>query len=138
MISLAEYAGPWGRSLDWTDEHRLNAKDRLLPALWALEKIMRADGVDFPDSPVTHSGVSGQTLGGFRPQVCSQGASHSKHKEGLAVDRYDPDGKIDAWCTAHLPELERCGIWIESPVATPGWSHWQCVPPRSGRRVFLP
>lgn len=138
MITLDDYVGPWGNSLDWTPERRANAHSLLLPATWALEKIMREAGIVFRDSPVTHSGVSGKTYGGFRPQSCPQGAAHSSHKEGLAVDRYDPAGEIDAWCMNNLATLERCGIYIESPSKTVGWSHWQCVPPASGRRVFLP
>lgn len=138
MITLDEYVGPWADSPDWTPEIRANAHALLLPATWALEKIMREDGIIFRDNPHTGSGISGQTFGGFRPQDCPQGAPLSKHKQGLAADRYDPAGEIDGWCMRNLVELERCGIWIEHPDATVGWSHWQCVPPKSGRRVFQP
>lgn len=138
MITLDEYVGPWAMSHDWTPARRANAHALLLPATWKLEKIMREAGVIFPDNPTTRSGVSGLTLGGFRPQSCRQGAPHSNHKEGLAVDRYDPTGAIDKWCLENLPALELCGIWIEAPSATHGWSHWQCVAPGSGKRVFLP
>jgi len=138
MITLDEYVGPWANSPDWTDERRANAHALLLPATWALEKIMREAGIVFRDNPATGSGISGQTFGGFRPQSCPIGAPHSNHKEGLAVDRYDPAGEIDAWCMSNQHELERCGIWIEHPSATLHWSHWQCVSPKSGRRVFLP
>jgi hypothetical protein len=137
MISLAEYVGPWGRSPDWTSERKQNAIG-LLSAVWKLMSLAMSDGIEFPINPVTHSSVSGQTLGGFRPQASPVGAPKSNHKQGLAVDLYDPHDLIDAWCMSHLDVLEQCGIWLESPTATPGWSHWQCVPPKSGRRVFLP
>jgi hypothetical protein len=138
MITLDEYVGPWAASPDLTPERRANAHALLLPATWALEKVMREAGIVFRDNPSTGSGISGKTLGGFRPQDCTIGAARSNHKEGLAVDRYDPAGEIDAWCLNNLDALARCGIWIEAPAKTIGWSHWQCVPPRSGNRVFLP
>lgn len=138
MITAEDIIGPWGHNLDLTPERRANISTHLIPAVWALQKRMSTDGVVFHENPLTKTEVSGQTLGGFRPQKCAQGAPMSNHKQGLAVDVYDPHNEIDAWCMAHLDVLEACGIWIEHPDATPHWSHWQCVPPRSGRRVFNP
>lgn len=137
MITLDQYVGPHAGSPDWTPERIANAAI-LLAACARLETIMLEDGIRFRDNPATGSGVSGQTFGGFRPQDCKIGAPHSNHKEGRAVDRYDPDGSIDDWCLRHLADLVQCGIWLESPTATLHWSHWQCVPPRSGNRVFMP
>mgnify|MGYP000092967363 FL=1 len=137
MITLNQYAGIWRTSQDWTPEREQNAT-KLLAACCALEVEMANGGVRFPDNPTTHSGVSGQTYGGFRPQACPIGAEKSNHKQGLAVDRYDPGDLIDAWCMAHQDRLAFHGIWIEHPDATLGWSHWQSVSPRSGNRVFRP
>lgn len=137
MITLAQYAGPWIGSPDFTPERRANA-EKLLLAASRLEMRMSAAGVVFPTNPATNCGVSGKLYGGFRPQACTIGARRSNHKEGLAVDLFDPNSKIDAWCMTHLDVLEECGIWIEHPEKTDGWSHWQCVPPKSGRRVFYP
>lgn len=130
--------GPWDDSKDLTSERLENIRMRLIPAVNALEARMLADGFVFPVNPLTKTGVSGQTFGGFRPQECPCGAAKSNHKIGLAVDRYDPQGGIDAWCMKNLPILAECGIWLEHPDSTKGWSHWQCVPPKSGRRVFMP
>lgn len=137
MITLEQYVGKLAKSLDWTPKRQANAR-RLLACCEKLETIMLADHIVFHDNPVTGNGVSGEQYGGFRPQSCTIGAPRSNHKEGLAVDRYDPDGKIDEWCLAHLEELEECGIWLESPEYTKHWSHWQCVSPKSGRRIFIP
>lgn len=137
MISLQDYFGKWWDHPDVTEERKANA-ERLLACCEKLELIALADGVTFPDNPVTGSGVSGQTYGGFRPQDCPQGAPNSSHKEGLAVDRYDPSEAIDEWCLANLDELEQCGIYIEAPSKTVRWSHWTIRPPKSGKRVFLP
>lgn len=137
MITLDQYVGQHANSPDWTPERQANAAV-LLAACARLETIMLEDGIRFRENPATGSGVSGETFGGFRPQDCPIGAPHSNHKEGRAVDRYDPDGAIDDWCLHHLADLAQCGIWIESPTATVHWSHWQSVPPKSGVRVFMP
>lgn len=34
--------------------------------------------------------------------------------------------------------LEQCGIFIENPNKTIGWSHWTVRAPGSGNRVFMP
>lgn len=137
MITLAEYAGIHVKTADWNGERQANA-EALLEACAALEAEMIAAGVEFPINPKTQSQVSGETFGGFRPQSCPIGAAHSNHKEGKAVDRYDPDGSIDDWCMEHQDRLRTHGIHLEHPSATPGWSHWQNVPPGSGKTVFFP
>jgi hypothetical protein len=137
VITKEQYIGVWSGSPDWTPERQGNA-DVLLAAVAALEAEMVTDGVVFPDNPKTGSGVSGEVYGGFRPQSCPIGAPHSNHKEGRAVDRFDPGEHIDDWCMAHQDRLKFHGIYIEHPSATPGWSHWQSVPPGSGHTVFYP
>ena len=137
MISLDDYVGPWAGSDDWTSEYQLNAAT-LLAKCADLETEMISDGVTFPVNPKTGTQVSGEVYGGFRPQSCPIGAAHSNHKTGCAVDRYDPDGRIDMWCMANQPRLRFHGIYIEHPDSTPTWSHWQSLPPGSGNTVFRP
>lgn len=137
MITLDQYVGPHADSPDWTIGRQENAK-YLLDACAMLETEMVDSGVAFPDNPATGSGVSGETYGGFRPQDCTIGAPHSAHKEGLAVDRYDPDGAIDDWLMARQHSLKEHGLFMEHPSATPGWCHLQLRAPASGNRVFYP
>lgn len=137
MITLEQYVGPHAKSPDWTPARQDNAIT-LIAICRNLEAEMVAAGVKFPDNPATKSGVSGQTFGGFRPQNCPQGAPNSSHKEGQAVDRFDPKGEIDAWLMAHQDRLVFHGLYIEAPSATNGWSHWTTRAPRSGNRVFFP
>lgn len=140
MITLDHYFGPWKDHKDATEERRQNAI-LLLHACAALQYFAERDGVEFLDNPHTGNNVSGKTYGGFRPQDCPQGAPASSHKQGQGVDRYDPEGLIDAWCMNNAEVgglLETCGIYIENPDATPGWSHWTTRRPRSGNRVFRP
>jgi len=137
MITLEQYVGPYRDSADWTIERQLNAQ-KLLAACFLLSGFMEDDGIKFHINPATKSQVSGRSNGGFRPQSCPIGAPKSNHKEGKGVDWYDPDEHIDNWCMRHQDVLQACGIWIEHPDATPGWSHWQNVPPKSGNRMFYP
>ena len=137
LITLEQYVGTWKDSPDWTSE-RQTAAIFLLSKVSDLEAEMIADGVVFPDNPKTGSGVSGEVYGGFRPQSCPIGKTNSHHKEGQAVDRYDPDNRIDMWCMAHQPRLREYWIFIEHPDSTPHWSHWQSIAPSSGKTVFRP
>ena len=137
MITIEEYFGPWIDHPSVTDEVMNNAQ-RLLAACANLEVIAVGFGVEFPVNPYTKSGVSGATYGGFRPPDCPQGAQHSSHKEGLAVDRFDPNNEIDNWCAKNTDFMEQCGIYIEAPDSTQHWSHWTIRAPKSGHRIFLP
>ena len=137
MITYAEYFGKWLGCEDATEERKTNAI-RLLTAVSQLGLLAIADGISFPLNPSTRSRVSGTEYGGFRPQSCPIGAPHSAHKEALAVDLYDPRGSIDEWCLDNQDKLEQCGIYIENPNKTIGWSHWSTRRPFSGKRVFNP
>lgn len=78
---------------------------------------------------------------GYRPAAINAavgGAKKSNHMTGNAIDLADADGKLDAWCMANLDILERLGLWLEHPDATPTWCHLQRVAPRSKNRVFRP
>lgn len=139
MITLDEYVGGHQDSPDWTPERQANAV-KLLEYCDRLRLRMEADGVIFKVNPNTGTCVSGafHGYGGFRPQDCTQGAPHSSHKDGLAVDNYDPDDAIDNWLIAHQDDLVYYEIYIEAPVSTPGWSHWSIKSPPSGKHIFIP
>lgn len=65
-------------------------------------------------------------------------APKSKHLLGQAVDIADPGGAFRDWVLAHMDLMERIGLWFEDFGHTPGWVHCQIVPPKSGRRIFIP
>lgn len=104
----------------------------------SLLAVLEAEGIPLEESPTSKSIISS----GWRPpQINAQvknAAPRSKHMTGEACDLYDPEGLIDDWCLDHLGSLSAIGLWLESPSATKGWSHVQIVPPRSGKRVFIP
>jgi len=137
MITTEQYFGKFMDHSDVTTTVKVNAAE-LLESCHRLETMARSDEVIFLTNPATKSNISGTQYGGFRPQDCPIGAPGSSHKQGKAVDRYDPDGKIDAWCLVNQDKLKECGIYIEHPNATASWSHWTTRAPGSGNRVFYP
>lgn len=63
----------------------------------------------------------------------------SKHLTGQAVDIADPTGALGQWLKDDpkgITSLEKAGLYCEE--GTTNWVHFQCVPPRSGKRWFLP
>lgn len=85
---------------------------------------------------------------GWRPKsINSQvgGSPNSQHIYGNAIDILDPDKSIGQWCISNLESLSEIGLWMESLIKThtsdvpnERWVHLQCVPPKSGSRIFLP
>ena len=62
----------------------------------------------------------------------------SKHLSAEAADISDDDRYLADWSVANLDVLEEVGIWMEDPRWTPSWVHWQIIPPKSGRRIYIP
>ena len=60
----------------------------------------------------------------------------SNHLVGKAVDFSDPKREFYHWLLAHQDLFADCGLYMEE--GTVGWVHLQAIPPKSGRRVFLP
>lgn len=79
---------------------------------------------------------------GWRPaevnNATCNAAKTSTHITGQALDTKDPQRKFAKWCLANLQELEEIGLWMEDPRWTPTWVHLQTVPPKSGKRVYIP
>ena len=137
MFTISDYVGVHSQSPDWNEERKSNAT-LLIAACSPLQLRMEGDGIHFHTNPKTGTTISGETYGGFRPQDCPIGASTSAHKEGLAVDRYDPFNEIDDWLVAHPDALSEFGIYIEIPSSTNLWSHWSTRAPHSGNHIFTP
>lgn len=86
--------------------------------------------------------VAPRVNSGWRPAAynatIANAAPKSKHITGQAIDVADPDGELDEYLIDNPQILARHGLWMEHPLATKGWCHLQCVPPRSGNRIFYP
>jgi len=135
FLTKEQVIGKWAGHVTPAQENNI---EQLVATCNALIEVMVADGVEFKINPITGSIVGGETLGGFRPQNCPIGAPNSAHKQGMAVDIYDPDNKIDEWLYRNYAMLNSSGLWFEHKSATPRWSHWSSRKPGSGRRFFLP
>jgi hypothetical protein len=61
----------------------------------------------------------------------------SKHLSGEAIDIHDPKGELMDWCKNNIKALEEIELWCEEPDDKKR-VHFQIVPPRSGKRFFLP
>ena len=94
---------------------------------------------------------------GYRPDAINEqtpgAAKNSNHKLCRAADIEDADGEFANFCSAKLDLLKDIGLWMEDPFYTrtilageskkipfgqQGWVHLQSVPPKSGKRVFIP
>lgn len=76
---------------------------------------------------------------GYRPGKYNEAYSPtSKHVNCQACDLADPVGDLDDFCYKNQEILANLGLYLEHPDATPGWTHLQTVPPKSGKRVFRP
>jgi len=85
----------------------------------------------------------GVTSGWRPPTVNSRTANaapHSQHMLCRAIDIADASRTLSPWLLEEEGQLALidCELWLEHPSATPTWVHVQTVPPRSGRRVFMP
>ncbi len=116
-----------------TDEIRRNAEDIVAKAN---ELLRRAS---FEHVCTVNSGWRPKQVNEATPEA----AAASRHLTGQAVDLPDPDRTLAAWCVGNLDVLAEVGLWMEDPRWTydergDHWVHVQTVPPRSGRRVFIP
>lgn len=62
----------------------------------------------------------------------------SKHLYGQACDISDPKQELQKWIKDNVAVLEEIGLWCEDFSATKTWIHFQSIPPKSGKRFFLP
>ena len=137
MITITDYAGKWGNSTDWGTVQQINASE-LLRRVNLLLDALAARGVVAKKNPITGCLVGGESFGGFRPLSCPIGAPNSAHKQGEAVDVYDPDNKLDDYISEHQDLLPKFDLYREHPTATNHWLHLSIRKPGSGNRTFYP
>lgn len=80
---------------------------------------------------------------GFRTTESNQdagGAKKSNHMTGHASDliNFGHYLKQDYLKNGESSLLVKHDLYLEDPDYTPTWTHLQDIPPRSGRRVFIP
>ena len=116
-----------------TDKIRRNAEDTVKKANALLKR------AGFEHVCAVNSGWRPRQVNAATPNA----SATSHHVSGRAVDLPDPDRALAAWCVHNLNVLAEIGLWLEDPRWTydadgDHWVHVQTVPPKSGRRVFVP
>lgn len=137
MITLEQFYK--GRNLQYaselTDSIKINAVETLRRANELLKRFYAAN----PKAAQNRGCNSG-----WRPAAVNAGtkgaAPMSNHMAAKAIDIGDDDEQLDAWLMTEQGQkaLTDIGLWMEHPSKTPRWAHVQIVPPKSGRRVFMP
>lgn len=98
--------------------------------LQAINKVRQAYG-----KPMT-------VTSGLRSQADQQrinpAAPKSKHLLGAAVDIADTDGCLKRWINDHMDVIADADLYLEDFAHTLTWVHFQCLPPKSGKRMFIP
>lgn len=117
---------------------RANA-EQLVGRVNLLIEMADLDGV----APAHDYATGSQVASGWRPlfinEQTSNAAGASKHISGQAIDLRDNAHRAFArWCLRHLDALDNLGLYMEDPQWTPTWVHLQSLPPRSGKRVYIP
>ncbi len=125
-----------------------NANDLLMRVNLLLDEAVGAGAfirIMDVDTGCEISGVHGGAGdGGFRAPSSTTGAPHSSHREGKAVDIFDPGEKLDGWLTIFddseggNSKLEEYGLYREAPEATVHWVHLTTRAPGSAKRTFSP
>jgi len=136
MITLEQLFGAKMQHPNATPERVANGIELLTRVSELLEYLEYVP----PICPNTGTQISGSKGGsgdgGFRLQTSGTGAKKSSHKEGQAVDIYDPRGVLDDLLSDEI--LDNHDLYREHPDDTPGWCHLTTRAPRSGRRTFHP
>jgi len=123
-------------------EHDSNAASLLGSVNALLYEAARAGAYEYEIDPDTNSQISGARGGsgdgGYRLPDTTTGAPSSTHREANGGDVYDPMRTLATWCVANPDRLAAHGLWCEDFRWTPVWCHFQRVPPRSGKRIYIP
>ena len=139
MITEAQYFGWKINHADATDERKANAVE-LLKRVNSLIEQYESGGKRVENDPDTKTQISGSKGGagdgGFRLSLSATGKPGSAHKEGMAVDIFDPGNNLDGWITRDI--LIKYGLYREASPFTPLWTHLQTREPKSGNRSFIP
>jgi uncharacterized protein YcbK (DUF882 family) len=89
-------------------------------------KQLHAALFDLETAWLSHGGKPFKVSSGYRTpdaNAAAGGAKKSLHMVCKACDISDPDGALDAWCTANQDLLQKLGLWQEHPDSTKNWTH---------------
>lgn len=119
-----------GRDIKYATEYTPVISDNLDKLLVVMNKVRDA----YSKPMVVTSGWRPPQINAKTPGAAPQ----SNHMKGLAVDIADADGALMNWVLRNLDLMKDLGLYFEDFRYTPTWCHFQCVPPASGKRIFVP
>ncbi len=131
MLALEQYFNGLEHSIEQTKNATL-----LINRVGVMLSEAEKAGVKVPVNKRTKSIIAGDGNGGFRLESCQVGAKDSAHKQGMAVDLYDPFGDLDGWLDDI--KLFKFDLYREAPGSTGTWCHLQTRKTKSGKRTFFP
>jgi hypothetical protein len=140
VITLQQY---WtGRDEAFPEDCTLAVRRNAAALLAAVNTLLKCAAEDRV-APGIDEHTWNQVASGWRPPSVnartSNAGKHSTHITGQGVDLQDhADRRLARWCLRNLDRLEGLGLYMEDPRWTPSWLHLQCVPPASGKRVYIP
>ena len=126
-----------------TKDEILMGRDKTYPNDYTQEISNNLDKLLIPINKIRAAyGKPMSIASGWRPpsinEATSNAAKKSNHMIGLAVDIKDADGAVRKWVLNNLQLMKDLGIYMEDFRWTPTWTHFQCVPPASGKRIYVP
>lgn len=129
LISLDDYTKGRDKTHpdEWTKEVELNALKLLGRVNAFLEDIGYRD-------VTVNSGFRPMDLNATIPGA----AKSSNHTKGLAIDLEDNNGDLMNLVLKNLDKCVKYELFMEDFRYTIDWVHFQCVPPKSGHRIFIP
>jgi hypothetical protein len=87
---------------------------------------------------IVTSGLRSKELQSELIKVGKSTAYASRHLTGQACDIFDPHKDLANWCLLNAHFLGENNLWCEDPSYCSNWTHFQSVPPKSGKRFFIP
>jgi uncharacterized protein YcbK (DUF882 family) len=104
-----------GRDKQYSNEMNDNIKNNAANLMPKINALLKELGIN-----------SAEVRSGWRPSEINKksgGAKHSLHMIGAALDISDPNQKISTAILKNPKILEKYGLWMENPKATPSWVH---------------
>lgn len=129
-----------------TRDKYLKGRDKAFPKSWSKELSDNADKtIEIVNAFLKDIGVNWEieVSSGFRPASinnATKGAGLlSNHIRCLAVDIIDiSPHPLMKLILENLDKAEKHGVYFEDFNWSPSWVHIQIVPPKSGKRIYIP
>jgi len=119
-----------GRDKLFPQDYTQQISDNLDELLLKLNKVREAYG-----KPM-------KVASGWRPPAVNastkNAAPNSNHMTGHAADIADADGELWKWVVQNLQLMADLGLYMEDKRWSPSWTHFQNLPPKSKKRIYVP